>query len=272
MKLRQKARTSLQTFRDGKGVPTSRYKARAPSTSSVDEDEENDELLMLGGKMRLVSKNQNSTAASSPILIEHSPTSMNPVVPLPLNQAGESSMHPNVVDYLRTFVPTPAPIPSANSSQLMPNAMNTVPMVIQSATSGLAVGSGALVGLPAQAHSHSVPSNAATTLQFQQPDPSLFDFTPVPNFATSVSYQPSQPQATQPMQQQQNALDLTFPQYFPVFDYSAGGMNGMGMEGFYTMDMNGVMSEEPRGHSSSATTPESMQGTWQEFVAQLGMT
>ena len=238
----------------------------------MDEDEENDELLMLGGKMRLVSKNQNSTAASSPILIEHSPTSMKPVVPLPLNQAGESSMHPNVVDYLRTFVPTPAPMPSANSSQLMPNAMNTVPMVIQSATSGLAVGSGALVGLPAQAHSHSVPSNAATTLQFQQPDPSLFDFTPVPNFATSVSYQPSQPQATQPMQQQQNALDLTFPQYFPVFDYSAGGMNGMGMEGFYTMDMNGVMSEEPRGHSSSATTPESMQGTWQEFVAQLGMT
>ncbi|THH15615.1 hypothetical protein EW146_g4890 [Bondarzewia mesenterica] len=256
------------TFRDGKAQPATRYKARAPSTSSMDEDEDEDELLMLGGKMRLVSKNQTSTTASSPVVIERSPTSMNPVVPLPLNQATEGPMDPNVVDYLRTFVLTPNPLPTTGA-QTATTAINRAPISLPPSISSLAVGSGALVGLPTQPQPQTVTANPAPAMQYQQTGPSLFDFTGVPAFSSPVPFPSSQAQQPSHSMHPQAGLDLNFPQYFPVFDYSASGMNGL--EGFYTMDMGGMLPEEPRGPNT--TTPEAtMQGTWQDFVAQLGMT
>jgi hypothetical protein len=100
LRLQEKAHTSLNDFRKGKSSPPGRY-GTTESSTTVDD---NDELATLGGKTRLVAKKESS---SSPVLvtqiIDRSPTSMNPVVPLPLHSGNDNHVHPNVAEYLRTF-------------------------------------------------------------------------------------------------------------------------------------------------------------------------
>lgn len=98
--LQKKAHISLNEFRRGKISPL----ARQLSNHSEPESpfEEDDELSTLGGKTRLVAKKDSLSPQSSPAVVDRSPTSLNPVVPLPL-ATGSNQVHPTVVDYLKTF-------------------------------------------------------------------------------------------------------------------------------------------------------------------------
>lgn len=97
-RLQEKAHISLSEHRKGLSSPLGRNGNLAVPV-------EDDELATLGGKTRLVAKKE----PASPALITVSPTSFNPVVPLPLSPSHEPHVHPNVVEYLRTFAPTPNP-------------------------------------------------------------------------------------------------------------------------------------------------------------------
>lgn len=98
--LQKKAHISLNEFRKGKISPIVRQLSNQSEPGSpFDED---DELSTLGGKTRLVAKKDSLSPQSSPVTLDRSPTSLNPVVPLPL-ASGSSHVHPNVVDYLKTF-------------------------------------------------------------------------------------------------------------------------------------------------------------------------
>lgn len=98
--LQKKAHISLNEFRRGKVSPLSRQLSN--HSEPVSPFEEDDELSTLGGKTRLVAKKDSFSPQSSPAVIDRSPTSSNPVVPLPLT-TGSNQVHPTVVDYLKTF-------------------------------------------------------------------------------------------------------------------------------------------------------------------------
>lgn len=106
MALQKKAHISLNEFRRGKISPLSRQLSNHSEPESP--FEEDDELSTLGGKTRLVSKKDSLSPQSSPAVVDRSPTSSNPVVPLPL-ASGSNHVHPNVVDYLKTFGHTATP-------------------------------------------------------------------------------------------------------------------------------------------------------------------
>ncbi|KAJ7050553.1 fungal-specific transcription factor domain-containing protein [Mycena amicta] len=95
LRLQEKARNSLEDFRKGKLSPST----RRISPDSPLPSEENDELSTLGGKTRLVAKKE----PMSPLMLDRSPTSHNPVVPLPLSPSLNEQVHPSVVEYLNTF-------------------------------------------------------------------------------------------------------------------------------------------------------------------------
>jgi len=98
--LQKKAHLSLNEFRRGKISPLVRQLSGQSEPESP--FEEDDELSTLGGKTRLVAKKDSLSPQSSPAVVDRSPTSLNPVVPLPL-ATGSSQVHPTVVDYLKTF-------------------------------------------------------------------------------------------------------------------------------------------------------------------------
>ncbi|KAG9312894.1 hypothetical protein JVU11DRAFT_6327 [Chiua virens] len=98
--LQKKAHISLNEFRKGKISPLTRQLSSHSEPTSPFQDD--DELATLGGRTRLVAKKDSLSPQSSPGVVDRSPTSSNPVVPLPLT-AGSSHVHPTVVDYLKTF-------------------------------------------------------------------------------------------------------------------------------------------------------------------------
>lgn len=98
--LQKKAHISLNEFRKGKITPMTRQLSNHFEPGSP--FEENDELSTLGGRTRLVAKKDSLSPQSSPAVIDRSPTTLNPVVPLPL-ASGNNHVHPTVVDYLKTF-------------------------------------------------------------------------------------------------------------------------------------------------------------------------
>jgi hypothetical protein len=94
LRLQEKAHISLDDFRKGKSLSSARHMSPDPA-------EGDDELDTLGGKTRLVAKKE---ASLSPRLLDRSPTSLNPVVPLPLPSSSQGGqVHPSVFEYLRTF-------------------------------------------------------------------------------------------------------------------------------------------------------------------------
>lgn len=136
LRLQEKAHISLSEYQ--KLVASMGRHGSDPPTPI----DENDELATLGGKTRLVAKRE----PSSPPLISLSPTTFNPVVPLPLSPSNQPHVHPNVVEYLRTFAPTPGPGHQNSISQQssphfadqtmygmpsMPGSFNTDPNIFQ---------------------------------------------------------------------------------------------------------------------------------------------
>lgn len=309
MKLRKRAHLCLDAFKEGKAPTPTRSPADSPS-NSVDGDEE-DELLLLGGKNRLISGNVSAirTEAASPansapspppttsvtpsipkslpVPLDRSPSSMRPVIPLPHIQMHENEMHPTVIDYLRTFVPSSSD--SNGGSQPHPTAITL---------GGVPIKSNDMSGLGNMLKDSPAPSLPQTTPSLQQPSniigsgstPSLLDLSAAfyagltsfhnlqqqmqqqqmqqqisiqqTQLPTAPSMLPSQPQ--QPQQHHHDNVDLAFPAYFPAFDYNAGN----GFDSFSPpLQLDGFMPP------STGQTPEAMQmdGVWEDFVAQLGM-
>jgi hypothetical protein len=228
LKLRQKAHASLASFRDGKPLPLTSGLASDPS-SPLDEE---DELFTLGGKTRLVAKD----ATLSPTLsVERSPTTHNPVVPLPLSPTGSRDIHPNLVEYLRTFGPG----------------------------AGMGMDAQAQAQAQAQGMSGYDPHQQQQHHQYTLPPMQMADQSPTSPYQTQA---PASASAMVPhggaVADQQGMS--AFPQYFPVFDY--GPASGE----FPPMSMTAEHMVEGPGRRDSRT-PENMQTTWQDFVAQLGM-
>jgi hypothetical protein len=180
VKLREKTQASLQAFKEGKNTPLTRGAVLSDGDASVEEE---DELSMLGGKTRLV---DNGAALARPVtsqIIQESPTLPNLVIPFPLKQGVDESVHPSVLDFLRL-------IDSTSTRTLQP----------------LNVGSAA---------------NGANSMLFTpspKPDPFFDIATLYPS--PPLSAQSSTSQTPQMLGLTESALDMSvFPTYFPVFDH-----------------------------------------------------
>ena len=161
LRLQEKARVSLSEYR--KAISTAGRHSSDSPTSVV----EDDELATLGGKTRLVAKRE----PTSPAMITASPNTFTPVVPLPLSPSN-SHVHPNVVEYLRTFAPTPAPAASIHEAS-PPQQFNTN-----------------LFGMPAMPGSFNQDSNVyqQPQVQTQQPIPSMITGNSFPQYFPVYDY------------------------------------------------------------------------------------
>ena len=188
VKLREKARASLQAFKEGKGSPLSRGVVLSDGDTSMEEE---DELSVLGGKTRLVGKGPASTRPVSPQIIQESPKSHNPVVPFPLKQGVDENVHPSVLDYLRSFEPTSTRTPQPP-------------------------------------HVGPVANCASSSMLFNSSPPDAFFDITASYPSPPVSIQSSAPQTPQTLGLNESALDMSvFPTYFPVFDYSGTGVGAL---------------------------------------------
>ncbi|KAI0080184.1 hypothetical protein K474DRAFT_1590475 [Panus rudis PR-1116 ss-1] len=180
LRLRERAHMSLSQYRNSPSRQNSL--SSEPTTPADDEDE----LATLGGRTRLVAQKEKTP---SPLISDRSPTSLNPIVPLPLAHSENKEVHPYVLEYLRTFVPSQAP----QASQAQPMQGIHTPI---SPTFDPSVHPNSLNGSPIATQSN--------------------------NFASgSVPYPQQQQFQAMPSGSQQN-----LPQYFPVFDYNVGGFGG----------------------------------------------
>ncbi|KAF9478287.1 hypothetical protein BDN70DRAFT_880165 [Pholiota conissans] len=247
--LQEKAHFSLEEFRRGKDSPLLPRNPSGPTSA----DGEDDELSVLGGKTRLVSKRE----PSSPILMERSPISQNPIVPLPLSPGVHNQLSASVLEYLRSFGP---------SGQHSDN-------------------------LYAQQHSasstHTSFQNGAGSSPTQYSDsemsPSMYGMSTMPSSFHSEpsSYMPSH----QPMQSMlqsgsgssSNVKDTqsSFPQYFPVYDYGPSSVNFSTSSSSYASNDHTPMLDSnpmPGGHRRSSGSPDgNMQSTWLDFVNTMAM-
>jgi hypothetical protein len=261
MNLREKAHYSLEEYRLGNGSPLSRMNPSDPS-SPVDDDE----LSILGGKTRLVSDGE----PSSPRLMDRSPTTQNPVVPLPIPSNMQAQLDLNTQMYIRSF--------NQQGQQQQQQQQ-----------------------LPLSAAPLSQTSSASSFMDVMQSPQDYSDMSPVSMFGMSTmpqatSYNPSNTNVYQPqqVQQQQQQVYQTspgpsnqgfvsdFPQYFPVYDYGAG-LNNSGLTmngGSQNVGGYGVPNSpqletpsHPGAQRRSSGSPEAatLQATWQDFVATMGI-
>ncbi|KAH6916246.1 fungal-specific transcription factor domain-containing protein [Coprinopsis sp. MPI-PUGE-AT-0042] len=263
MHLREKAHYSLEEYRRGNGSPLSRMNPGDPS-SPADED---DELSILGGKTRLVSDGE----PSSPRLLERSPTTQNPVVPLPIPSTMQTQLDHNTLMYLRSF--NQQGQQQQQQQQQLPHQQ-----------------------VPMSAAPLSQTSSTGSFMDAMQSPQDYSDMSPVSMFGMSTmpqatSYNPQN--TTNAYQQQQQQYQSTpgtssqgyvsdFPQYFPVYDYGAGLNNsGMSLNGG-TQNMGGFggpgspqLETPSQGgpHRRGSGSPEAatLQATWQDFVATMGI-
>lgn len=251
--LQEKAHTSLEEFRRGLGVPSARYGSSPTGRSPADDD---DELSILGGKTRLV-----KMESSSPHL-ERSPTSHNPIVPLPLSPTTQHQVHPSVVEYLHSFGQAPNGIQNHQASLMMENGsyseQRTQSTLNQSPYSDLELSPVSMYGVSAIPTSPSFQSEPASYMQ--QPSMQML------GHQHQQQYQPND------LQRQQSGQ--SFPQYFPVFDYGHATMgnetNGVG--GYVpTLEKNPAPGQQGQQRRGSGTPEATMQTTWQDFVNTLGM-
>ncbi|KAJ7460587.1 fungal-specific transcription factor domain-containing protein [Mycena latifolia] len=235
--LQEKAHHSLEDFRKGRLSPSARH-----VSDSLSPTEENDELSTLGGKTRLVAKKE----PVSPLLLDRSPTSHNPVVPLPLSPSLlNEQVHPSVVEYLNTFQqPT-----SAHSSysevdvDLSPVSiygMSTIPTSYHSDSTG------------------SYMSHSPTQMDSQQ---SMFH----QNQSGSHGHGSGSQQRSHAMGNG-TAPSVSFPQYFPVYDYRTAGMN----DGYGSTAPILDVAPMPGQRRASGSPEGNMQSSiWQDFVGDL---
>ncbi|KAJ7132076.1 fungal-specific transcription factor domain-containing protein [Mycena epipterygia] len=201
--LQEKAHHSLEDFRKGKLSPS----ARRISPDSLSPQEENDELSTLGGKTRLVAKKE----PVSPLMLDRSPTSHNPVVPLPLSPSLNEQVHPSVLEYLNTFQQ-----PSSAHGSYSDVDVDLSPSMFHQN----------------QARSHSGSSQRSHAMG---------------NGA---------------------APNVSFPQYFPVYDYRTTTMN----DGYGSSSTAPILDVAPMpGQRRASGSPEGNMNSsiWQDFVGDL---
>ncbi|KAJ3568149.1 hypothetical protein NP233_g5908 [Leucocoprinus birnbaumii] len=287
LQLQQRAHYSLEEFRRGNiSTTVNRY---PPGSEPVSPDNDNDELAILGGKTRLVAKAE----PGSPTLLERSPSSQNPIVPLPLSPTMQHHMDPSVVEYLQSFGP--------------PTAMNGGSAGPTSAGSGNQIS----------------PQRASFSADVELSPVSVYGMTTM-NTSTTYSQDassymsPTQPQSQHQSQQQQQSMrhagpsshhhisngggslrDVTmasapnasssttggigpsdvsvqsFPQYFPAFDYGSGMMGNSSTTASAAYGGAPILdTPSPSGvqRRSSGSPEGNMHSTWQDFVMGLQMT
>lgn len=254
--LQEKAHFSLDEFRRGKGSPLSRYSSTNLSTSPDDDD---DELSILGGKTRLVSKKE----PGSPTIIDRSPTSQNPIVPLPLSPTMQDQVHPSVLEYLQSFNN------SGHSQRLQhtQTSSNTNGFSNDIASSSNHDSYSDVDISPVSMYGMSM--STIPTQSFQEASSSY-----LPRQSMQNMMHPTQQNMTSQQQvpQMSSRNDATIPQYFPVYDYgsSSSYTNGNGNsygQGPPILDANPA----PGQRRSSGSPDVNMQSTWQDFVNNLAM-
>jgi hypothetical protein len=262
LNLQQKAHYSLDEFRKGRGSPSSRSEPPTPA-------DENDELSVLGGKTRLVAKQE----PSSPTIMERSPTSHNPVVPLPLSPSMEGRVHPSIWEYLNTFVPNQAPqVHNQNGSPRQLSSSLSSGMSSNHNSFSEDVTMYGMSSLPTPSSFQSEPSSYIVNHQ-SPTGPPIHTFSHHRQGSHASQMGNIQTNSTGPSS---NGA-LSFPQYFPVYDYGNAMNNNRAMNGNY-VNGNGFgpptveapLLQSPRRASGSGS-PETMQSTWQEFVSEMAI-
>ena len=252
--LQEKAHFSLDEFRRGKGSPLSRYSSTNLSTSP---DEDDDELSILGGKTRLVSKKE----PGSPTIIDRSPTSQNPIVPLPLSPTMHDQVHPSVLEYLQSFN-------NSGHSQRLQHTQTS------SNTNGFS-------------NDLASSSNHDSYSDVDISPVSMYGMSTIPTQSfqeASSTYLPRQSMQNmmhpthQNMTSHQQATqistrnDASFPQYFPVYDYGSSSSYTNGNGNSYGQGPPILDSNPAPGQRRSSGSPDvNMQSTWQDFVNNLAM-
>jgi hypothetical protein len=236
--LQQRAHQNLEEFRQGSKSPPGRHGSINEPPTPVDDD---DELAMLGGKTRLVKKEP-----ASPTILERSPVSHNPVVPLPLPQSVRSD--PTMAEYLDSFQHQSQP-PSSTSASYSDGADTSMsPVSMYGLTTLPTSNSFHSENGPFAQHSHSMGSTQSI---------------PTTTSTSTNGHGHHLNGGVQPPSQTHSS----FPQYFPVYDYGASSMNGYPQTPMLNMD------PQPPLRRSSSGSPEqnSMHSTWLNFVNNMSM-
>ncbi|KAG5645725.1 hypothetical protein DXG03_005420 [Asterophora parasitica] len=260
LNLQEKAHFSLEEFKKGRGPQLAKYGLSSASDAAADED---DELSVLGGKTRLVAK----TEPSSPNIVGRSPTSHNPVVPLPLSPSMQSQVHPSVWEYLDSFNPNQAqPVQISPTNSERQSSQGSISGASARNSFSEDVSPLSMYGLSTIPNAPTFQAEPSTYLSHQQPLQQ----------AASIHHYPQQQSHSIAGSSQAASAVLTFPQYFPVFDYGTnmeginrgavnGGMNGGGYGGIM-LDANPL----PPGQRRASGSPEAtMQSTWNDLVESL---
>jgi len=273
LNLQQKAHYALEEYRKGNAPPAIMRNPGDPHSPAED-----DELTVLGGQTRYVTKAEPTSP--SPRLLERSPVSQNPVVPLPLQNV--ESVDPNLVRYLQSFHPTGRRVSQSNPHNQSFSDMHAVERSQSQGYGDMDMATMSIYGMSTvgAGPSGGYQGDSGSTYGSQQ------------QYPQQQHLHPSQPQhQSQHTQQPQNAaqqfLDIagtnTFPQYFPVYDYSSSSMSTSGYGHSPLMDsapvtsaMQGIQQQQPRrsstaggGGGSPMETANNMQSTWLDFVNTL---
>lgn len=258
--LQQKAHYSLEEYRRGNTSTSNRY---PPGSEPVSPDNDNDELAILGGKTRLVAKIE----PSSPQILERSPNSQNPIVPLPLSPTMQNHLDPSVVEYLQSFGP-----PSTANGPTSPGNQGPSPQrgsftdVDLSPVSAYGMTTINAPGYQQDTSSFMAQSQQQIQAQQQQ---GIRHAGPGhhPNGNTVRDVTMAGP--TSGGANGSSAASASFPQYFPVFDYGNGMVDGS--RAYPTAPILETPSPTGPQRKSSGSPEGNMHSTWQDFVIGLQM-
>lgn len=252
--LQEKAHFSLDEFRRGKDSP---MLSRNLSTGPKTPDGEDDELSVLGGKTRLVSKRE----PSSPILMDRSPISQNPIVPLPLSPNVHNQLSASVLEYLKSFGPSNQP----QDVMYQPQSASVHGSYDQNDNSPTQYSTDTDIS-PVSMYGMS-----SMTSSFQAEPSSYVQQPSIQGIMRSSQNAPSAPPAGSKDGQ------THFPQYFPVYDYgmssssnyasSSNGVYNNGSDQIPMLDANPM----PAHRRSSGSPDGNMQTTWLDFVNTMSM-
>ncbi|OCH91033.1 hypothetical protein OBBRIDRAFT_792742 [Obba rivulosa] len=289
LRLRERAHQALSAHRSSRpargvsAAPSNGSGVKSEPTSPDDEDE----LSTLGGRTRLVASKEKSL---SPQLPDRSPTSLNPVVPLPLRGAeADQNMHPYVLQYLQTFVPTPGPHQQQQQIQVQEQLeqqqqyqqqyqqqqlqQQQIQQQLQQQQHLQQLQQQQQQQQELQQRQYQQMQQQQQQQQFHDPQASAsptFEHAPyggdAPNLGEFSQTYASGGGNTDQFGVQVPQMDgMVFPQYFPVFDY--GQHVGAVPDPFAAGPL--PMEQDMSGRSYS---PESatMQTAWNEFVEQIG--
>lgn len=238
--LQEKAHFSLEEFRRGKGSPLTRYN---PSSGPITPEADDDELSVLGGKTRLVSKKE----PSSPILMDRSPTSMNPVVPLPLSPGLHNQLPQSVREYLDSF---------KVGSQHQQEQQHQQGLYSDQSFDG-SIPNGPHNSYSEDAEMSPVGmygmSSLSGTSSFQTEPSSFLSQPSMQSMLHTHTAHQQQQQGSSSSNASGSQNDSSYPQYFPVYDY---GMSSSAYAGGGAT--NSMFGGQDHGGSASTTTSPSL--------------